>query len=82
MPKPIQVSRNKGELALFTVICVMSKMMLDIGYPKELQEIDVQRNVFRSLILKYFGTFKMRLILGHAKSPKWAYWKAISLLAK
>ena len=73
MPKPTQVSRNKGELALFAVMCVMSKMMLDIGYTKELQEIDVQRNVFRSLILKYFGAFKMRLILGHAKSPKWAH---------
>ena len=46
------------------------------------RKYDVQRNVFRSLILKYFSAFTMRAILGHAKSPKWAHRKAISLLTK
>ena len=44
------------------------------------KKYETQRNVFRNLILKYYGAFTKRLILGHAKSPKWAHGKAKSLL--
>ena len=43
---------------------------------------DVQRNMFRNLIVKRLGEFTMRTILGQAKSPKFAHRKALSLLTK
>ena len=42
----------------------------------------VQRNLFRNQIIKYFGAFTMRAILGQAKSPKWVHRKTMLLLTK
>ena len=42
---------------------------------------EVQRNVFRNQIIKYFGAFTMRAVLGQA-SPKWVHRKTMLLLTR
>ena len=46
------------------------------------KKYEVQRNAFRSQIIKYFGAFRMRAILGQAKYPKWVYRKTTLLLTR
>ena len=43
---------------------------------------EAQRNLFRNQIIKYFGAFTMRAILGQAKSPKLVHRKTMLLLTK
>ena len=43
---------------------------------------EVQRNMFRNQIIKYFCAFTMRTILGQAKSTKWVHRKTMLLLTR